>query len=83
LVKALVEGFGGKPGADSAKEFYIPPEAMRAMQDSAMAEIATRAGNRLPIIKGRDKGLPKAPPTFDVDELKRRNEAVRQKRRAN
>ena len=70
LVKAFV-GWGKKeqPLVDAT----IPPEALEQMQRSALAAISAKAGNRLPIIKGKDKGLPKVQPTFDLDELRRRN----------
>jgi len=80
LVKAIVEGFGGaKPklaeGAWSADN--IPPEAMQAMQNSALQQIAVKAGPTLPIQRGRDKGLPKAPPIFDEETMRQRNEEAR------
>ena len=75
LVKALVEGFGGKTSSLPSQQ-EIPPAAMEEMQRSALAAIAIKAGPRLPIVRGKDKGLPKAPPVFDLDELRRRNANV-------
>lgn len=45
------------------------------MQKSALAGIAAKAGPRLPIVRGADKGLPKAAPVFDLDEMRLRNKA--------
>jgi hypothetical protein len=76
----LVEGFGG--GKKRSNELIdIPPEARDAMQTSAVAALATRADPKwLPITRGRDPGLPKAAPVFDLDELRRRNaEALKQR----
>lgn len=80
LVKALAEGFGVIAKPEPKADFDIPPEAMLAMQASAISAISTKAGPRLPVIKGRDKGLPKTPPTFDLDELRRRNADVSRRR---
>jgi hypothetical protein len=76
LVKALVEGLGGISTTKSSNDdddVNIPPEAMKSMQDSALTAIAAKAGARLPILRGHDKGLPKAPPTFDLDKLREKN----------
>lgn len=81
LVKALVEGFGGKTKPQGASAFVdVPPEATAEMSRSALTYIAAKAGSRLPIVKGRDKGLPAKPPSFDVEELKKRNiETIRRR----
>lgn len=81
LLKALVEGFGGgsKPQVEPER-LDIPPEAALAMQRSAAAEISTRIGRGLPMVRGRDTGLPKAPPVFDIDEMRKRNEAIKNRR---
>ena len=72
LVKAIVEGLGGgKPKTYAPVD--VPPEAFEQMQKSALAAIAVKAGPRVPIIHGKDKGLPKAAPIFDLDELRKRN----------
>ena len=82
LVKALVEGFGGttkttpKPG----EEFEIPSEAMAAMQKSAVEAIAAKAGSRIPVMKGKDPGLPKAMPIFDLDAMRQKNADIVRKR---
>jgi hypothetical protein len=82
LVKAIVEGFGGgKPSAPAGGWENVPPEALaeanRAMQNSALQQIAVKAGPTLPIQKGRDRGLPKAPPIFDEETMRQRNEEAR------
>jgi hypothetical protein len=73
LLKGLIEGLAGgsKPTVDAAVD--MPPEAFEAMQNAALAGIAARAGNRIPIMAGRDPGLPKAAPVFDLDTLRQRN----------
>ena len=82
LVKALVNGFGGikKPKVDE-DGFTIPSEAQDAMQRSAVGAIAAKADPRwLPVTRGRDRGLPKAAPVFDLTELRERNlEALRKR----
>jgi hypothetical protein len=50
------------------------------MQRAALVGIAAKAGPRLPIMSGPDRGLPKTLPTFDMEELKRRNIDVLKKR---
>ena len=83
LLKALVEGFGGgKPAHRATEPLEIPPEAAQAMQDSAMAAIVAKAGSRLPIVRGRDPGLPKTPPVFDLEALRKRNAEATAKRKA-
>lgn len=81
LVKALVEGFGGgkKTIENDASSFQVTPEADLAMR-SAVAQISAKAGRGLPVIRGRDTGLPNAPPIFDIEELKARNSAVAKRR---
>jgi hypothetical protein len=79
LVKALLEGLGGgkankTPTADEFQQ--LAPEAMKAMQDSAMEAIVAKAGNRLPVTRGRDKGLPHRGPIFDVELLRDKNDTV-------
>ena len=80
LVKALVEGLGGgtKPKVDP--EVDVPPEALAAMQRSAVGAISAKAGPRLPVVKGPDPGLPKTAPVFDIEELRRRNEDISRRR---
>lgn len=79
MLQALLEGFGGKTAGE--KEVEVSPEALSAMQDSAVAAIAAKAGSRLPITRGRDKNLPRTPPMFDFEELRKRNEAILDKRK--
>ena len=81
LVKAIVEGLGGGAKPKDDVDIDVPPEAMLAMQRSAAQAIVTKAGPRLPMVRGADKGLPPTPPTFDIDELRRRNAEVIQRRR--
>ena len=76
LVKALVEGFGGKKKSTVDETVEMPQEAFDAMQKSAMAEIAVKAGPRLPILQGKDRGLPKTPPVFDIEVMRQRNAEV-------
>ena len=75
LVKALVQGFGGTVSKPRPIE-DIPPDKLKEMQESAMAGIRHKAGNRVPIIRGKDKGLPKTAPVFDVETLRQRNAAL-------
>jgi hypothetical protein len=70
-----MDGLSGGTKEDKSETIDMPPEAFEAMQASAVAAIAAKAGSRLPIVQGRDRGLPKAPPVFDIEEMKKRNEA--------
>jgi hypothetical protein len=79
LVKALVEGFGGGVKTRIQEAVVIPPEATVAMQRSVLANIAAKAGSTLPVLQGRDSGLPRAQPIFDVDEMRKRNAGVSRK----
>ena len=81
LVKAIVEGLGGGAKPKENVDFAVPPEAMLAMQRSAAQAIVTKAGPRLPMVRGPDKGLPPTPPTFDLEEMRKRNVDVIQRRR--
>jgi hypothetical protein len=83
LVKAIVEGLGGGRKAQIDHETMdIPPDASAAMQRSALAGIASKAGPTLPVMRGRDLGLPTAQPVFDIDEMKRRNAEIMNRRRS-
>lgn len=82
LVKAIVEGLGGGRSSAPSENFVVPPEAQKAMQDSALAEISVKAGHQLPVLRGRDPGLPPAKPVFDLDEMKARNAEILQRRSA-
>ena len=72
LVKALVGGFGGGSAA-TPESSEIPPDILAKMQQSALQVLAVKAGPGLPILRGRDKGLPKAEPIFDVTEMQQKN----------
>jgi hypothetical protein len=50
------------------------------MQRSALQGIKEKAGPLLPIMRGRDPGLPKAPPVFDLDKMREKNIASLRKR---
>lgn len=86
MVKALVEGFGGittsKSIVDADTPIDMPPAAFFNMQQAAVAAIAARAGNRLPVMQGRDPDLPKVAPIFDLDEMRRKNAEVSVRRAA-
>ena len=56
-------------------------EEFAALQRGALAAIAAKAGTRLPIIQGKDKGLPKNAPVFDLEELRRKNDLIAKKGR--
>lgn len=75
LVKALVDGFSGKKPADvnSSSDVDMPPEAFKVMQASALEQIKHRAGNRVPVVRGKDPGLPKTAPIFDFDAMRAKN----------
>lgn len=66
LVKAIVVGFGGRPAAKSQQ-----PQA--AADDSVLTELSVKAGRALPVIRGKDSGLPQAKPMFDFEALKQKN----------
>ena len=74
-LKALAAGFGVGVKENKVEEdgTFVPSEAQEAMQRSALQAIATKAGGRLPIMRGRDPGLPKAKPVFDLNELRNKN----------
>jgi hypothetical protein len=80
LVKAIVEGLGGGVKSENEAPFEVPDEAMAEMQRSAASAIVAKAGNRLPMVRGKDAGLPKAPPVFDIEELRKRNAEVARRR---
>jgi hypothetical protein len=83
LVRAIVEGLGGgKASVASEDDFSVPQVAQDAMQRAATAAIAAKAGSRLPVIHGKDTGLPKAAPVFDLDILREKNIELLKKRRA-
>jgi hypothetical protein len=73
-----VQGLGGwkTPQTESLGAGDIPADAMAAMNASALQAIQSKAGNRLPIIRGKDTGLPKAAPVFDLDAMRKRNAEV-------
>jgi hypothetical protein len=74
LVKAIVEGLGGGHKTTAEGDFTVPPEALDAMQRSALSQISVKAGPQLPIVRGRDVGLPSAAPVFDLDTMRQRNQ---------
>jgi hypothetical protein len=80
LVKAIVEGLGGQTQPKANDVVDVPPEAMLAMQRSAAQAVVAKAGSRLPMVHGRDKGLPSAQPVFDIEEMRRRNADVTRRR---
>lgn len=59
----------------------MSPEAFEAMQNSALGAITSKAGSRLPVMQGKDPGLPKAAPVFDLDELRKRNSDIMSQRK--
>lgn len=63
LLKSLLEGLGAKP-----EDPTVTP--------SELAELHKQVGSALPIIKGRDVGLPKSTPVFDLDEMRRKNQTL-------
>lgn len=75
LLKAIVEGLGGAQVPGSALP-NVPPEAAEAMERAALAEIQAKGAGRIPIVRGRDKGLPKTPPVFDLDTMRAHNADV-------
>jgi hypothetical protein len=82
LVKALVEGLGGGLRSSMPEEniddvLASHPAANYAMQNAAVQAIAAQAGSRLPVTYGRDSGLPKTPPVFDIDKLREKNNALK------
>lgn len=60
----------------------MTPEAFEAMQNSALGAITSKAGNRLPVMQGKDPGLPKAAPVFDLEELRKRNSDLMARRKS-
>jgi hypothetical protein len=80
LLQAIIDGLGGgskaKPAKPSAEQTEAESRAMAAMQQSALAEIQTKAGPSFPVMRGKDKGLPKAAPVFDENLLRERNAAL-------
>lgn len=71
LVKAIVEGLGGARSAP--RELDMPAEAQEEMRRSALTQISAKAGSRLPILVGKDPGLPKQAPILDINLLRERN----------
>ena len=68
LVRGIYLGLGGKLAgaeriASSASDEYTV--------DNLPSELRNRPG--LPILRGRDPDLPKAPPVFDLDAMRQKN----------
>lgn len=83
LVKSLVEGFSGgtkKAVSQDDTSSAIPQEAFDAMQREALRGISQKVGSRLPIVRGKDRGLPKVEPVFDLNVMKERNVDVIRRR---
>jgi len=76
LLKALLKGLGGEQTPPTVSTPDIPSHVFDEMQRSALAGIAAKAGPRLPITRGKDAGLPKVAPVFDIDALRERNKEV-------
>jgi hypothetical protein len=86
LLKALLEGLGGTKSKVEVEEqeATLGPNdpAFGEMQRAAAAAISMKAGRALPIMRGRDPGLPAAAPVFDESEMRKRNaEILRRKGR--
>jgi hypothetical protein len=64
LVKAIAEGLGG------GKLKSVPGSSE---VEANLENIRARAGPALPVISGRDIGLPKNAPVFDLETLRKRN----------
>ena len=80
LVRAFV-GFDAEKSKQRRNEAItqaeVPSAAIDAMNQSALQYIASRAApGSMPIKRGKDTGLPKKAPVFDIAEMRRRNEAV-------
>ncbi len=76
LVKAIVGWTSGTGTKGVNGGAIMPPEAAEAMEKAALAEIQAKGAGRIPIVRGRDKGLPKAPPVFDVEAMRAHNTDV-------
>jgi hypothetical protein len=80
LLKAIIEGFGGK-GQGRAEP---PVSAVQTPQDvdSALQELASKAGPALPVMRGKDPALGRFKPVFDEDSLKAKNLSAQQRMKA-
>lgn len=80
MIASALGGFQKPRKAPTSLSPEDEKKAFAVMQESARTQIAKRADPRwLPILEGRDKGLPKAAPVFDIDEMRKRNLAVKSK----
>lgn len=69
-LKALLQGFVGAAKGNGA------PRTTAAITsnpdvDKTLSEISVKAGRAIPVLRGKDHGLPKTVPVFDFEELKR------------
>ena len=75
-----MQGFGGWAPASGASGPIdpkdIPADALKAMNDSVLQGLSSKAGRSLPVVRGKDRGLPKAAPVFDLEAMRQRNEAI-------
>lgn len=71
LVRAIAEGLGGEVRQPTEAEKAV--EAAGADVERTLTEISVRSRGSVPVTRGKDLGLPKIPPAFDLDEMRRRN----------
>ena len=79
----MCEGFGNVTISNKPKsnqDFVIPQNAQDQMRKSAMVKISTEFGTRLPVLLGKDQGLPKNKPIFDLAEMEKRNIDLRKQK---
>lgn len=73
LLKALLDGLSGKAKPAAEAETVVRPDMD---QLRVISEISMKAGPHMPVVRGKDSGLPRTPPSFNVDELRQRNAEV-------
>lgn len=79
LVKGLLLGLGAVPQtADkSSAQAEISQEAQTKMKQMAtLTAIAAKAGTQMPVMRGRDPGLPAQAPNFDEAAMRLRNAEI-------
>jgi hypothetical protein len=79
LLDAIVRAFGGG-GTESSNSTQSRAAqtggSTEGPTNAQLFELSVKAGNSLPILKGKDVGLPATPPVFDFEELRARNTAT-------
>lgn len=78
LVRAIVEGFGGKKFKSNLNRLEPVQVQSKSDQRKILSEISQQAGSTLPVLR-KDPGLSQFKPEFDPEALNKKNLALRVK----